>query len=145
MLSHFTFIGEPRYLDLFPCARCTLLFVLNFIFHSFTEIDSLSRLQLMIKNKNKPTFILKAVAPAREFACFCWGVLRRKSRSVAVNEDAGQPPSAGSLMMLLVEAAVLSAVPESCSGLGDQCHPHLKTPFSRMGEKNVKSWVFTKG
>lgn len=35
----------------------------------------------------KPTFILKAVVFAREFACVCRGVLRRKSRSVAWNGD----------------------------------------------------------
>lgn len=49
---------------------------------------------MLFKKKKKPeknpTFILKAVVPAREFSCLYFGVLRRKSRSVTLNENVGE-------------------------------------------------------
>ena len=76
----------------FSIVLSKLLLILNFIFHSLSEINSLSRLQLcFLKNKTKQnTFILKAVVPAREFSCLYFGVLRRKSRSVTLNENVGE-------------------------------------------------------
>ena len=51
----------------FSIVLSKLLFILNFIFHSLSEIDSLSRLQLrFLKNKTKHIY--------SEGCCSCKGV-----------------------------------------------------------------------